>query len=154
MFEGRNHFAVDCKTGEVLESFGSDLSKISELREQFIEYENSKDFLFPNIYSDDSSDFEELKSFFQVIKNKNLISGRIEFIHMDSMLIFSYHSINSKDSMNIFLHAVDLTTGNYILEEILVKETKLFLSDSFFVKGNLLFVLFGKSKLNVYELGN
>ena len=39
-----------------------------------------------------------------------------------------------------------------ILEEKLVKETRLFLSDSFFIKGKLLFALFGKSKLNVYEV--
>jgi hypothetical protein len=54
--------------------------------------------------------------------------------------------------MDIFFNAVDLSTGNYILEEKLMKETGLFLSESFFIKGNLLFVLFGKSKLNVYEL--
>jgi hypothetical protein len=56
--------------------------------------------------------------------------------------------------MDILFKAVDLNSGNYILEEKLVKETRLFLSDSFFVKGNLLFVLFGKSKLNVYEINN
>ena len=152
MFEGRNHFALDYNTGEVAEALGSDPSEISELREQFIENENSKDYLFPNIYFNDSSDFEELKSFFQRLKNKSVISGRIEFIQLDSMLIFSYHSINSKGSMDIFFNAVDLSTGNYILEEILLKETRLFLSDSFFIKGSLLFVLFGKSKLNVYEI--
>ena len=56
--------------------------------------------------------------------------------------------------MDIFFKAVDLNSGKYILVEKLVEETKLFLSDSFFVKGNLLFVLLGKSKLNVYELRN
>jgi hypothetical protein len=154
LFEGRNHFALDYKTGEVIEVLGSDPEKISELREQFIENENSKDYLFPNIFFDDSKDFEELKTFFQRLKNRSLISGRIEFIQFDSMLIFSYHMLNSKSSMDIFLKAVDLSTGNYILEEKLIKETGLFLSDSFFIKGSLLFVLFGKSKLNVYELRN
>lgn len=152
LFEGRNHFALDYKTGEVVEVLGSDPEKISKLREQFIENENSKNYLFPNIFFDDSNDFEELKSFFQRLINKNHISGRIEFIQLDSMLIFSYHRLNSRDSMDIFLNAVDLSTGNYILEEKLIKETGLFLPDSFFIKGSLLFVLFGKSKLNVYEL--
>ena len=154
MFEGRNHFALDYKTGEVVKALGSDPSKISALREKFIENENSKDYLFPNIHIDDSNDFEDLISFFQKLKNKSLVSGRIEFIQLDSMLIFSYHSINSKGSMDIFLSAIDLSTGNYILEEKLLKDTGLFQSDSFFIKGSLLFVLFGKSKLNVYELRN
>lgn len=152
MFEGRNHFALDYKTGEVLEIFGNDPSKISGLQERSIENENSKNYLFPNIYFNDSNELEELKSFFEGLKNKCLVSGRIEFIRIDSTLIFSYHGINSKNSMDIFFNAVDLSTGNYILEEKLLKDTGLFLSDSFFIKGNLLFVLFGKSKLNVYEL--
>ncbi len=154
LFEGRNHFALDYKTGEIVEVLGSDPEKISELREQYIENKNSKDYLFPDIYFDESNTFDDLISFFHKLKNKRLISGRIEYIQLDSMLIFCYHSINSKGSMDIFLNAVDLSTGNYILEEKLLKETRLFLSDSFFIKGNLLFVLFGKSKLNVYELKN
>jgi hypothetical protein len=151
-FEGKNYFALDYKTGEVQEVIGNDPSKINGLRERFIKNENGKDYLFPNIYFNDSNDFEVLKSFFEGLKNKCLISGRIEFIQIDSILIFSYHGINSKGSMDIFFNAVDLSTGNYILEEILLKETRLFLSDSFFIKGSMLFVLFGKSKLNVYEI--
>ena len=77
MFEGRNHFALNYKTGEVVKALGSDPSTISELREKFIENENSKDYLFPNIYFDDSNDFEDLVSFFQKLKNKILISKHL-----------------------------------------------------------------------------
>ncbi len=153
-FEGRNYYALNYKTGEISEDLGTDSLKVNELREQSIQKENSKDYLFPNIFFEDSNKSEQIKSFFQKLKNETTISGRIEFIKINSLLIFCFHGANSKDSMDIYLKAVDLSVGNYILEEKLVKETKLFLSDSFFIKGNLLFVLFGKSKLNVYELRN
>ena len=153
-FEGRNYYALNYKTGEISEDLGTDSLKVNELREQSIQKESSKDYLFPNIFFEDSNKSEQIKSFFQKLKNETAISGRIEFIKINSLLIFCFHGANSKDSMDIYLKAVDLSVGNYILEEILVKETKLFLSDSFFIKGNLLFVLFGKSKLNVYELRN
>ena len=153
-FEGRNYYALNYKTGEISEDLGADSLKVNELREQSIQKENSKDYLFPNIFFEDSNKSEQIKSFFQKLKNETSILGRIEFIKINSLLIFCFHGANSKDSMDIYLKAVDLSVGNYILEEKLVKETKLFLSDSFFIKGNLLFVLFGKSKLNVYELRN
>lgn len=153
-FEGRNYYALNYKTGEISEDLGTDSLKVNELREQSIQKENSKDYFFPNILFEDSNKSEQTKSFFQKLKNETAISGRIEFIKINSLLIFCFHGANSKDSMDIYLKAVDLSVGNYILEEKLVKETKLFLSDSFFIKGNLLFVLFGKSKLNVYELRN
>lgn len=152
MFEGRNHFSLDYETGEVTEDLGTDSSKINILREKHIEEENRKDYLFPNNYYEDNSPSEELNLFIRNLKEEVIISGRIEFIRLNSLLLFSYHSVNSKGSMDIFFRVVDLSTGNYILEEILSKETRLFMSDSFFIKGNLLFVLFGKSKLNVYEI--
>jgi hypothetical protein len=54
---------------------------------------------------------------------------------------------------NLF-KAVDLFTGKYILEEVINKETSLFLTDSFFVKDNLLFLLFGKTRLEVFTIVN
>ncbi|MBT8380610.1 MAG: DUF4905 domain-containing protein [Ignavibacteria bacterium] len=153
-FDSRNHYALNFETGEIEEDFGSDSNKINKLRDEAVKNQSSKDYLFPRIFYDDSSSSEQLISFFEKLKTEELISGRIEFILIDPLLLFCYHSSNSKNSMDIFLKAVDLNSGNYILEEKLVEETKLFLSDSFFVKSNLLFVLFGKSKLNVYELRN
>jgi hypothetical protein len=153
-FEGRIHYSLDYKTGEIVEDLGSDSSKINELREQYIDNENSKDYHFPKIYFDDNNANGELNSFFQKLKNEFVISGKLEFIHINSLLLFCFHGVNSRDSMDIFFKAVDLSTGKYILEEILSKETKLFISDSFFIKGDLLFVLFGKSKLVVYNIKN
>jgi hypothetical protein len=64
----------------------------------------------------------------------------------------SFHEANSRGSLNNFFKAVDLSKGKYILEEVINKETSLFLTDSFFVKDDLLFLLFGKTRLVVYKI--
>jgi len=66
--------------------------------------------------------------------------------------MLSFHVANSKGSLNNLFKAVDLSKGKYILEEVINKETSLFLTDSFFVKDNLLFLLFGKTRLEVYKI--
>ena len=68
--------------------------------------------------------------------------------------MISFHEVNSKGTFNNLFKAVDLSKGKYILEEVINKETSLFLTDSFFVKDDLLFLLFGKTRLEVYEIIN
>jgi hypothetical protein len=81
-----------------------------------------------------------------------VVSGKIEYLLKDQLLLMSFHKTNSKGSMNNLFKAVDLSTEKYILEEVINKETSLFLTDSFFVKDDLLFLLFGKTRLLVYKL--
>jgi hypothetical protein len=82
------------------------------------------------------------------------VSGKIEFILKNQLLMMSFHEANSKGSLNNLFRAVDLSTGKYILEEVINKETSLFLTDSFFVKDDWLFLLFGKTRLEVYKIIN
>jgi len=75
-----------------------------------------------------------------------------EFIWKDNILMLSFHEANSKGTLNNLFKAVDLSEGKYILEKVINKETGLFLTDSYFVKDNLLFLLFGKTRLEVYKI--
>jgi hypothetical protein len=68
--------------------------------------------------------------------------------------MMSFHTVNDRGNLNNLFKAVDLSTGKYILEEVINKETSLYLTDSFFVKDNLLFLLFGKTRLEVYKIVN
>ncbi len=151
-FEGRNHFTLNYKTGEIVEDLGPDSTKINELRDESIEKESSKDYYFSNVYSEETIEDTDLNSFIKSFKEKNVISGRIEIIQINSILFFSFHVVNSKGSLDVLFKVVDLSDENYILEEVLVRETRFFMSDSFFIKGNLLFVLYGKNGLKVFEL--
>ena len=83
-----------------------------------------------------------------------MVSGKVEYILKNNLLMLSFHEANSQGSLNNLFRAVDLSTGKYILEEVINKETSLFFTDSFFVKDELLFLLFGKIRLVVYKIIN
>ncbi len=93
-----------------------------------------------------------MNEFVKSLRNNFTVSGKVEYIIKDQLLMMSFHEANSKGSLNNLFKAVDLSTGKYILEEVINKETGLYLTDSFFVKDNLLFLLFGKTRLVVYKI--
>ena len=138
--------------GKILEEFGENFALMNELRDKSIIAENNKDYLFPESFENDSLSGQKAIEFIQKLRNDFVISGKIEFILKNNLLMLSFHEANSKGSLDNLFKAVDLSTGKYILEEVINKETKLFFTDSFFVKEDLLFLLFGKNRLVVYKI--
>jgi len=132
-FEGRNYYSIDSVNGEILEDIGENYEFINNLRNESSMKENHDGYLFP----------ETLETGLTVESPAN---------EKNQLLMMSFHEANSKGTMTNLFKAVDLSTGKYILEEVINKETSLFLTDSFFVKDNLLFLLFGKTRLEVFTI--
>jgi hypothetical protein len=153
-FEGKNYFALDLINGEILDELGDNHQLINELREKSIEDENNAGYLFPEAFEAEQVIDIGAKEFLNSLRNNFVISGNVEYILKNNLLMFSFHETNSKGSLNNLFKAVDLSTGKYILEEVINKETTLFFTDSFFVKDEQLFLLFGKSRLVVYRIVN
>lgn len=151
-FEGRKHFSLAPNSGEIIEELGENYQLINTLREEAIKEENNNSYLFPEAFEDDSSTDKKVAEIIKSLRNEFVVSGKIEFIHQDNLLMVSFHEANSKGTLNNLFKAVDLSTGKYILEEVINKETGLFLTDSFFVKDDFLFLLFGKTRLEVYKI--
>jgi len=153
-FEGKNYFALDLSNGEILDELDNNYQLINELREKSIEDENNAGYLFPEAFEAEQVIDIGAKEFLNSLRNNFIISGNVEYILKNNLLMFSFHETNSKGSLNNLFKAVDLSTGKYILEEVINKETTLFFTDSFFVKDEQLFLLFGKSRLVVYRIVN
>ena len=153
-FEGRNYYSIDTISGEIIEEIGEDSASINNLRNQSRIEENDSGYLFPEIFEVDSAADIRVNNVINFLKNHLVISGKIEFILKKELMMISFHEVNSKGTFNNLFKAVDLSTGKYILEEVINKETSLFLTDSFFVKDNLLFLLYGKTRLEVYKIIN
>jgi len=153
-FEGRNYYSIDTISGEIIEEIGEDSASINNLRNQSRIEENDSGYLFPEIFEVDSAADIRVNNVINFLKNHLVISGKIEFILKKELMMISFHEVNSKGTFNNLFKAVDLSTGKYILEEVINKETNLFLTDSFFVKDNLLFLLYGKTRLEVYKIIN
>ncbi len=151
-FEGRKYYSLAPISGEIIEELGENYQLINTLREESIKEENNNCYLFPEAFEDDSSLDQRVAELIKLLRNEFVVSGKIEFIHQENLLMISFHEANSKGSFNNLFKAVDLSTGKYILEEVINRETGLFLTDSFFVKDDLLFLLFGKTRLVVYKI--
>jgi len=153
-FEGRNYYCLNSINGEILEDIGEDYEQVNNLRSESMIYESKDGYLFPETFESDSGDNDPASEFIKALRNDFVISGKIEYMLKNSLLMLSFHEANSKGTLNNLFKAVDLYTGKYILEEVINKETSLFLTDSFFVKDELLILLFGKTRLVVYKIVN
>ncbi len=153
-FEGRNYYCINSANGEILEDISDNYKKINSIRNESTFHENNSGYLFPETFENELGVLGSATDLIKSLRNKYEISGKIEFILKNELLMLSFHQANSRGSMTNYFKAVDLCKGKYILEEVINKETSLFLTDSFFVKDEILFLLFGKTRLVVYKIIN
>ena len=151
-FEGRSYYSIDSISGEIIEEIGEDYERINKLKSKSTLTESNNGYLFPEVFDADSVTDDRAIEFIKALRNDFMVSGKIEYLLKDQLFLMSFHTVNSKGSLNNVFRAVDLSKGKYILEEVINKETSLFLTDSFFVKDDLLFLLFGKTRLEVYKI--
>ena len=151
-FEGKYFYSLNPLNGEILEEIGNDHNSINNLRNEASTKEENKGYLFPEVVKDGLLEDKRAIEFISKLRNDFVISGNVEFIIMNQLLLMSFHEVSSKGNFSNLFKAVDLNTGKYILEEVINKETNLYLTDSFFVKDNILFLLFGKTRLQVYKI--
>jgi len=151
-FEGKYFYSINLLNGKILEEIGDDYNSINNLRNEASIKEENKGYHFPENAKADMLDDKRAVDFINKLRNDFVISGNIEFIIMDHLLLTSFHEVSSKGNFNNLFKAVDLDTGKYILEEVINKETNLYLTDSFFIKDSFLILLFGKSRFQVYKI--
>ena len=151
-FEGRNYYSINPFNGDIIEEIGDNYEHINNLRSEASLKEADIGYLFPENFETDLVENEQTNQFIKSLRNYFVVSGKIEYILKNKLLMMSFHEANSKGSLNNLFRAVDLSKRKYILEEVINKETSLYLTDSFFVKYNLLFLLFGKTRLEVYKI--
>lgn len=153
-FNGREFFALNYSTGEMIEELGNDPSSINLLREELIESEDFSAYIFPAMFDSSSAINQDANDWLIKLRESHLISGKIEFALKDNLLMFNFHEINADNSLNNIFKAVDLLKGKYIFETTLNFSTNAFAPDSFFVKDNLLFLFIERKKLGVYDIIN
>jgi hypothetical protein len=151
-FGGKKFFALNLQNGTVEDELGDNPQLINELRDQSIADNNPAGYLFPEVFEPDSLIENNTFDLISSLKNDFMISGKIEYLLKNGLLMMSFHTVNEKGKLNNIFKAVDLSGRKYILEEVLNKDTSLFYTDSFFVKDDFLFLLFGKTRLEVYKI--
>jgi hypothetical protein len=152
LFEGRNFFIIDGKTGQLIENLGDDITTINLLREKSLSKQMFHDYIFPQTYFSEDILPENILNIFNEIKNEKVIAGKMEYALFKDILFFNYHEVlNDGQLKNTFL-GVEISSNRRIFEEILINKTRAFVPDSFFFKQNLMFLLQEKIRLVVYNL--
>ncbi len=150
-FEGRQYFVLDYDTGNVIEELGNDFSLINKLREELISNDFVSTFLYPEQFNEnlDTDDAARLMKGF--IAERNIV-GKINWLAVKNLIMFNYHEQNSDNTFNNYFKVFDSTKQKYTLNETLNSKNKNLISDSFFIVGELLFLLVEKTKLVVYRI--
>ena len=152
-FESRNFFALDANTGNLVEEYGENQEEVNKLREKLLreEDEKYKSYSFPEAYKD--ADFNsESRALVEKIRENEVISGTIDFVKYDTLLLLSFHTVADEGRLDNNFKAIDINTGKIIFKDVLNAGITSYIPDSFFIRDNLLFLIRNKTELMVYSL--
>lgn len=148
-FDGKEYLLLNYKNGNEIESLGSNSEKLNNLREEIFNKNNFEGYLFPQqVDLSNSYSFDDI---LDELKTERVITGKIDYIEYENLLLISFHEVLSDGKLRNIFRTVEIDSKKIILEEILDRETKLFIPESFFVKDHLVFLIQEKVKLIVYS---
>lgn len=143
------HFALKIDEGKIVEDTEIDLGTFNVIRAE----KNNRDFsgyLFPDVRDISDPGVEKV---LKINKVGTLnIAGNIEVIAFRQYWIISYHTKKTDDLYKCQLVIFDTDKEKKIVEEELGDNLKTLFFDSFFIRGNFLFVLKGKKEIVIYDL--
>lgn len=154
LFEKRDYFLLNATTGEILSELGDNHEKVNEIREESIEDYYAEGYLFPVEFRRELTPETEWEKYLHNYAQKFVIKGNIYYVTVNELLLFNFHEVSEGNKYNNIFVAVDLDSGKVLLKEFLNKNIENLMPDSFFVRDNLLFVLFEKTKFGVYLITN
>ena len=150
MFEGKKYYQLDYLTGELISELGEDFSQISHLK-QLRENEVYKGYRFPEVYS---SPVNEIDTIIVELKTEQKISGKIDYLTADNLLLISYHTALDDGKLQNNFKSLDISSKKVIFKETLNKEISNYIPDSFFLINNLVFLLKEKETLFVFLIND
>jgi len=153
-FETRNYIVLNYLTGQISEGSGVSHEEINELRKISSTTVDFLGYHFPQTFYPQNQADERTKHTLSNLRNESVISGNIEFISLNNLLLFNFHMVAEAGFLRNVFKAVDLSTGKYILEEVLMSKSSAYVPDSFFVKDDLLFLLIEKTMLGAYRISD
>lgn len=153
-FEKRDYFLLNALTGEIISELGNDHEKVMQLRQDSIEDYYAEGYLFPLEFRREISPETDFEKYLHSYVQKFVIKGSIDYINIDNLLLFNFHEVTDGNLFNNIFAAVNLDSGKVLMKEILNEKINNLMPDSFFVRDNLLFLLFEKTKFGVYSITN
>ena len=151
-FESRIFFALDYLIGSVVEDFGNDVTIVNQLKEKTDNEFYKQNYSLPENFNRNNSVENEWQRYLSNILTDNVIKGEINYLTFQGLLFFNYHEVSKSNVINNIFMAVDISKNKIILKETLDKNLSSLMPESFFVKGNFLFLIVDKTKVLVYQI--
>ncbi len=151
-FEGRNFFTLDLISGELLDELGEDAASINILREKSFNSFDYENYLFPSPFNHEKVENSAVIKIISEIKKDNVITGSVDYAEFGDVLLLNFHEVMKDGSLNNLFMAIDIFKEKVIFKDVLNKNTKTLIPDSFFVKDKLIFLLKEKNELSVCSL--
>ena len=148
-FDGKEFSLLNYNTGDILEDLGNDSKSINILREEEINKKIFEEYLFPKLF--DSSYEYSFKNIINKLRINKTVAGEINYIELNNLLFINFHEILPNENFRNIFRIVEINSKKVILEEILDRETKLLIPESFFIMKNHVFLIKEKIKLIVYS---
>jgi hypothetical protein len=152
MFEGREFFTLDYLTGKLLEELGTDAARINRIKESLNEDEKYKNYLFPNIFRNETIQDKIIPKTILRIKRDSEVEGNIEYIIYNNLILFNFYKRNQQGSLENVFYAVNIDKDKILMNEKINSNANAYVPDSFFIKDNLLFLLKEKTQVVVYSI--
>lgn len=106
-------------------------------------------YRFPEALSHSPVEITEL---FDELKSDEIITGKIDYLVTNDLLLTSYHCILNNGKLQNCFKALEIHSKKVIFEVILNKEITNYIPDSFFLINDLIFLLKEKENLFVYMI--
>jgi hypothetical protein len=151
-FEGRKFFILNSNTGELIEDLGDNAAEVNKIREGQTKNSFYDAFFFPRKFSSVSNDETALVKIIKKVKEAELVTGSIDYIISNGLLLLSFHTVNDDGSLKNKFKAIDIEHEKVIFEETLNSTARAIVPDSFFVIDDRLFLLKEKSILLVCSI--
>ena len=152
LFEGQKFFALDYKTGQLVEELESDYEEIDHLSSQSEIENHYDDYLFPIQFSEEYVESEAVR---EIIKDKTKgtqLTGDVEYNIYENILLMNFHNKVSEGSLINNFFAINIENKEELYNIVLNSDANAFVPDSFFVYKNLLFLLKGKKEVLVCSI--
>ncbi|MBN1300832.1 MAG: DUF4905 domain-containing protein [Melioribacteraceae bacterium] len=151
MFEARDFYSLNSRTGEIIESLGRDVEVINDFKYMADEEKDYSDYIFPERIkygSFDGSTQELLKK----DTNNCSVTGDFEFVLKNNIIFINFHHNVAGNLLENKFLVYDIAKGKKLYEQILNSSIKSIVPDSFFVYKNYLIYLKDKREVHVLKL--
>lgn len=152
LFEKKQFLEIDPITGKIIREILED-ELLNFRNESELEF-TSEGYLFPQEFNRVDFPGNEYEEYLQKYCEDVVIRGSVSYIIFSRILLFNYHEIKKENLLDNIFVSVDIDKEKILLKEKLNSKIQNLMPESFFIKNNLLFLLFEKSKFGVYSIIN